>query len=120
MILLVEDDAITRMAMAEALRSSGLQVLEAGNGKEALELLDPNPVQLVVTDLVLPDIDGLKFMDQIHWRRPRLPILLISGYMSQYAGDAIVSGSRKVDKFLAKPIRQSAFIRTVQELLGSV
>jgi CheY-like chemotaxis protein len=120
MILLVEDDAITRMATAQALRTSGREVLEAGNGEEALRLLADHPsIKLVVMDFVLPGIDGFKLMDLIHERRPKLPIILVSGYLSQRAGDAIVGLPSKADKYFAKPFRPSALVKTVQELLGS-
>lgn len=117
MLLLIEDEAITRTAMAESLRSSGQEVLEAENGEEALALLKDNPVKVVVMDFVLPDVDGLKLMDLIHHRRPKLPIILISGYLSQRAGEAIVASTGKESAYLAKPVRPSALVRTVQELL---
>lgn len=118
MILLVEDDAVTREAMAGALRSSGKEILEATNGEKALRLLANHPaVKLVVMEFVLPGIDGFKLMDLIHQRRPKLPIVLVSGYLSQWAGNAIVASSTRGAKFFAKPFRPSALVKTVQELL---
>lgn len=119
MLLLVEDNAITRTALAEALRTSGQEVLEAGTAAEALALLEANPVRLVVTDFVLPDLDGLKFMDLIHQRSARMPIILISGYLSQRTGDAFLAASGKGAKFLPKPVRPSALLATVRALLNS-
>ena len=118
MILLVEDDAITRMEMAEALRTSGHQVLEAEDGEEALDLLRGNPVKLVVVDCVMPGIDGLKLMKLLQHRRPDLPIILISGHLSEEVGDVIAATSKNYSKYLSKPVRPSALLRTVQELLG--
>jgi len=118
MILLVEDDAITRTATAAALRMSRQEVLEAAGGHEALRLLAENPaIKLVVMDFVLPDYDGLKLMDLIHVHHPHLPIVLVSGYLSQRAGETIVARSDKKAKYFAKPFRPSALVRTVQELL---
>jgi len=118
MLLLIEDDAITRTAMAETLRTSGEPVLEADNGEQALELLAANPtIKLVVMDFVLPDVDGLKLMDLIHQRRPRVPIILVSGYLSQRAGDAIVGTTTRNKAYLAKPVRPSALVRAVKDLL---
>jgi CheY-like chemotaxis protein len=117
MILLVEDDAIIRTDIAESLRSAGQGVLEAADAEKALTLLEENPITLVLLDLVLPGVDGLKLMDMIHQRHPTLPIILISGYLSQRAGDAIVATSGVHTKYFAKPVIPSALIRTVQELL---
>jgi len=121
MLLLIEDDAITRMATAQAISTSRQEVLEAATGDAALRLLDEYPgIKLVVMDFVLPDIDGLKLTSLIHERRPRLPIILISGYLSQRAGDAIVATADNQSKYFAKPFRPSALVRTVQELLGDL
>jgi CheY-like chemotaxis protein len=121
MLLLIEDDAIARTAMAESLRSSGQQLLEAANAEQALAFLRDSPVELVLIDLVLPIVGGLKFMDLIHERRPNLPIIIISGYMSQRIGDAILATTGVPrSKFFTKPISPSDLVRTVQELLGSV
>src|SRR5262245_53011489 len=117
MILLIEDDAIIRMDLAESLRMAGQEVLEAANAEQALALLGDNPITLALVDLVLPGVDGLKLMDMIHQRHPGLPIILISGYLSQRAGDAIVGTSGVHTKYFAKPIMPSALVRTVQELL---
>jgi DNA-binding NtrC family response regulator len=120
MILLVEDDAATREAMAGALRSSGEEILEAHNGEKALRLLVAHPgIKLVVMEFVLPGVDGFKLMDLIHRRRPGLPIVLVSGYLSQWAGNAIIASSTSGAKFFAIPFRQSSLVKTVQELLTS-
>jgi CheY-like chemotaxis protein len=118
MILLVEEDAITREAIAGALRGSGEEVLKAASGEKALRLLANHPaIKLVVMEFVLPGVDGFKLMDLIHQRRPGLPIVLVSGYLSQRAGNAIVASSMKGAKFFAKPFRPSALVKTVQDLL---
>jgi two-component system, cell cycle sensor histidine kinase and response regulator CckA len=116
MVLLVEDEAINRMAMAEALRNAGQQVLEAANGEEALALAANPAIKLVVMDFVLPGVDGFKLMDLIHQSRPKLPIIFLSGYLSQRAGDLITSSP--TIRYFAKPVRPSMLVRTVQELLS--
>src|SRR5262245_45875830 len=118
MILLIEDDAITRMALAESLRASGEQVLEAEDGEEALDFLRGQSVKLVVMDFALPGINGSKLMELIHYRYPNLPLILISGYLPQGAGEAVALMSNQAIKFFAKPVRPSALVRTVQELLS--
>ena len=55
MILLVEDEAITRSAFADALRMEGEEVIQAADGIQALSLLDKSHVDLVITDLVIPN-----------------------------------------------------------------
>jgi len=65
MILLIEDEAITRNAFADALRREGHQVIESADGNQALSLLDKSHVDLVITDLVMPRLNGCELIAQI-------------------------------------------------------
>ena len=114
MILLVEDDAASRYAFARLLRGQGYEVIEAGDGNEAVAFLDGVAIDLVITDMVLPKINGLHLVSLIHARRPGIPIVLMSGYLSERAGKIILDGSAD---FFQKPVRPSALVRTVQRLL---
>jgi two-component system cell cycle sensor histidine kinase/response regulator CckA len=119
MILLVENEAITRAALARVLHTSGHEVLEAENGEQGLASLDKSPVDLVITGFVLPDVDGLSLIARIRKRRPQLPIILISDFLSQPAGDDIlgkISGEKA--KYFAQPVSPSALVATVQGLLS--
>jgi CheY-like chemotaxis protein len=115
MILLVEDEPGTRYAFGRLLRVHGHQVIEAGDGAEALALLNEWHFDLVITDMVLPNINGLHLVSLIHARWPHMPIVLMSGYLSEKAGKIILDGSAD---FFQKPIRPSALVAAVQRLLG--
>jgi DNA-binding NtrC family response regulator len=114
MILLVEDEAIVRHSFAQLLRTQGHEVMEAVNGTEALALLSKWRVELVITDLVVPNLNGLNLISLIRARWPRMPIILISGYLSQDAGNIILDG---VADFLQKPISPSALVAAVRSHL---
>src|SRR5262245_36145975 len=118
MILLVEDDAISRTALAETLRNAGHEVLEAVTGMEALALLDQNLVKLIVLDFVLPDLDGLKFLDRIGTRRPRIPVILVSGSLSQKAAEALLGMPGARTMYFVKAVRPSALVAIVQAFLN--
>lgn len=118
MILLAENEGITRTTLAGVLRTSGHEVLEAGNGEQGLASLDKSPVDLVITGFVLPDVDGLSLIRRIRARRPQLPIILMSSYLSQPAGDDILGKlSGEKAKYFAEPVSPSALVATVQGLL---
>ena len=72
-ILLVEDDQSLRMLFARGLRSRGFSVIEASNGLEALKVLEQNAVDLIVSDVVMPDMDG----PTLRGRIPNFKILFI-------------------------------------------
>jgi CheY-like chemotaxis protein len=114
MILLVEDEAISRYAFAQILRSVGHEVREAANGDEALTLLDKHPFDVVITDLVMPGLDGFALVARIRQKWPNTPIVLMSGYTAAYAAEAL-DGSTE---FISKPIDPPVLVATVQRLLA--
>jgi len=78
-ILLVEDETLLREGVQEILEAHGYKVIGAGDGLEALEWLDSAPVDLIVTDLVMPKMNGVDFVDQVRLKFPDLPIIVASG-----------------------------------------
>ncbi|REJ74023.1 MAG: PAS domain S-box protein [Acidobacteria bacterium] len=88
-ILLVEDDDAVRQVAARALRSRGYTVLEAEGGRTALELLETeaDEVDLVLTDMVMPEMGGAKLAEEIARRLPDTPLMLMSGYADERVAD---------------------------------
>lgn len=78
-ILLVDDDDSLRLALRRALEMEGHTVVEASNGKRALERLHATAVDLVITDIIMPDCEGLELTLKLHKTHPHLPIIAISG-----------------------------------------
>src|SRR6266508_3787026 len=114
MILLVEDEPITRNAFADALKTEGEEVLQAANGVQALSLLDKSHVDLVITDLVMPKLNGFDLVGQIRSKWPDIPILIISAHISQDA-ERISAGNAE---FMYKPVDPPDLIATVRRLLS--
>ena len=117
MILLVEDEPITRNAFADALRMEGEEVIQAADGIQALSLLDKSHVDLVITDLVMPKLTGFDLVGQIRSKWPHIPLLLISAFMSQESGRIISGGTAE---FMHKPIDPPDLIAAVQRLVPTV
>jgi two-component system cell cycle sensor histidine kinase/response regulator CckA len=115
MVLLVEDDAICRMDFARQLRSNGYEVLEAGDGAEAIELLEQhyNEIELVVTDLALPKVNGFDVVTNVQRRWPKIPMIMISGYLSEDRGHAILGSTVDI---LRKPFHPNALIALAQRM----
>jgi CheY-like chemotaxis protein len=78
-ILVVDDDPLVRDIIAMALRDAGHAVLEANDGQQALDALGRGPFDLVVTDILMPEIDGIGLILAIRKRYPDLRVLCISG-----------------------------------------
>jgi ribosome maturation factor RimP len=115
----VEDDAQVRAVTVRALRASGYEVLVAGSGGEALALAaaDLDGLDLVVTDVVMPGLDGRTMADELQRRRPGLRVLYVSGYTEDAVVARGVASSGK--GFLAKPFTPSALLESVRAVLDA-
>lgn len=113
-ILVVEDDPLGRNLICEVLRGEGHQPFEASDGAEALQLLQMHPFNLVISDFVMPKLDGLKLLGHLHSVSPRMPVILISGYMAEDSGKKIL---QQTAEFLPKPFALDVLRSTVQRLL---
>lgn len=112
-ILVVDDDDGVREVAVAAL-SETFHVLEAGGGKEALEVLARNPdVDLVVTDVVMPGISGFHVARGARHRRPPAKVLMMSAY-----APGLVDAQLPPGGFLPKPFRLRELERAVRRLLS--
>jgi sigma-B regulation protein RsbU (phosphoserine phosphatase) len=105
-VLAVEDDAVARAVLRQALRRLGHEVIEAGDGKEAWALLQTEPVRVVVSDWVMPTLDGLQLCQRIRGRMDAeytYFILLTSNDATEENQRAAADAG--VDDFLTKPLK---------------
>jgi len=118
-ILLVEDDAALRAVACRAIRAYGYHVLEASNGREALELCErrDEPVHLVLTDVVMPEMSGADLARQIAEHHPGIKVLLMSGYMRDPSVRRNVV--REGGAFLPKPFTPDLLLEKIREVLDS-
>ena len=116
-ILLVEDEDAVRVFSARALRNKGYQVLEAPSGESALEKLseDGQKVDLLITDVVMPEMDGPTLMRHVRRIRPDIKVILISGYTEDRFRDHL-DGAQQVH-FLPKPFSLKQLAAKVKEVL---
>jgi two-component system cell cycle sensor histidine kinase/response regulator CckA len=109
-VLIVDDDIMLRTLMARCLADQGYLVLTAGDGREALALAERRPgrLGLVVTDIRMPEMDGLELAAQLARLEPFLPVIFISGFPW--------GGRRPPGPFLAKPFALDALTALVRQL----
>ena len=116
-ILLVEDEEGLRSLNARGLRSRGYSVIEASNGIEAMEALEEKngAVDLVVSDVVMPEMDGPTLLKEMRGRNPDLKIIFVSGYAEDAFEKSLPENQQFA--FLPKPFTLSQLVAAVKETM---
>jgi len=117
-ILLVEDEEGLRSLNARGLRSRGYSVIEAGNGVEALEALEEKEgaIDLVVSDVVMPEMDGPTLLKTMREKNPDLKIIFVSGYAEDAFEKSLPENQQFA--FLPKPFTLSQLVAAVKETMA--
>jgi putative nucleotidyltransferase with HDIG domain len=114
-ILVVDDEAPIRSAFGSSLESYGYNVQLASSGNEAVELFDRASFDLVLTDMLMKDGDGLSVLDRVHTKNPDLPVVMATGVDD--VATAIDSMHRGASDYIVKPIDLVQLVGTIQRTL---
>jgi len=116
-ILVVEDEETVRSLVEKVLRASGYTVVSAANASEAHEVFreDENGIQLIISDIVLPDVNGVQLVEELTYRRPGIAVLLSSGYAADHINRQSIE--EKGYRFLQKPYDLDVLLGEVDGLL---
>jgi DNA-binding NtrC family response regulator len=114
-ILLVEDEPLLRKSMCEVLqRAGGFEVDEAEDGLQALKLLKSRPFDLVITDLIMPRLDGGTLLEYVRSMSPPLPVIFITAYFSRASVNTAVPGQIE---YVIKPFGIDDLLSAVRRCL---
>jgi PAS domain S-box-containing protein len=117
-LLLVDDDEAVLSSLAQQMEALGYPTLTAGSGAEAIARLDKGAdVDLVVTDLSMPGMDGLRLIQEVQRRRPALPTILLTGFTTTAAEVALRDATSGLFSVLHKPIDGRLLAERVEVLL---
>jgi CheY-like chemotaxis protein len=115
-LLVIDDDPAVRGFLRQILAGAGYIVVEAGDGRSGMSKIEPHRVDLVITDLVMPEQEGLETLQRLRAERPNLPVIVISGAF----GGSYLKTARRLGATaaLAKPIDPETLLRAVREALA--
>ncbi len=122
-VLVIDDDESMRGAVALMLKAAGHEAIEAEGGREALKLLETHPPAIVITDLLMPERDGIETIRLVRKRAPKAKIIAITGgepavYGKSYAATLLDFASRMgADAALLKPFEAKELLAAVETLL---
>lgn len=118
-ILVVDDDAAFRGAMKRALTGGGHEVAEAGDGRQALRVLQAAQPDIVITDLIMPDSDGIELIAALKKAHPAVRVLAISGRGNMGPLDLLKMASVVgADATLSKPLTGEELLGAIEALVG--
>jgi signal transduction histidine kinase len=115
LVLVVDDERSQRLVVCYALEREGYQVLEASSGEVCLQLAAQHPVDMVLLDAVMPDLDGFECCRRLHAQNSDLPILIVTALEDESCVDeAFAAGA---SDYISKPIRWSVLKRRIRHLI---
>ncbi len=114
-VLVVDDEAPVRSMISATLERQGYEVRQASSGSQAMELLEQGPIDLVLTDIVMQDGNGIALLERIHQDQPHLPVVMVSAIHD--ISVAIDSMRRGAYDYLLKPFEREHLVATVQRAL---
>ncbi len=115
-ILIVDDEPHVRSMIGSTLERQGYEVQLASSGREGLDILDHHPFDLVLTDIVMQDGNGIALLDRIHEQQPQLPVVMVTAIHD--ISVAIDSMRRGAYDYLLKPFERDHLVNTVERALS--
>jgi len=118
-ICLIEDDALIRKTLHKLLSNMDHFVATASNGKEGLALIQSRPFDIVVTDIIMPEMEGIELIRRIHETHPDLKVVAMSGGGRVGNMDFLkIAKSIGADEIIYKPATKTDFINAIDRCLS--
>ena len=118
-VLVIDDNAVVRDLLVVAIERAGHRVQAVGNGNDGLDLVERGNVDAVVTDVFMPECDGIEVLRALRARRPDLPVLVISGGSPMIDVDfLLVAKQFGAVEILRKPVEPKELTSALARLAG--
>lgn len=115
-ILIVDDAAFSRRMIRKMFKSDAYEILEASNGREALEIINTNQPNCILTDLLMPDMDGFEFLRNLQKQQLNIPTIIISADIQESSRDRCLELGAVA--FINKPPKEDIVRQTVQQIFN--
>lgn len=114
--MIADDDEAVRNFLALVIEGAGYRVLTAGDGNQAIAQMRAHPVDLVITDLYMPEKEGIETILDLKREHPQVKVVAISGAVSEQLLNA--AQHLGADRVLSKPIQPKQLVDTIRSLIG--
>lgn len=115
-ILIVDDAAFSRRMIRKMFKNDPYEILEASNGREALEMIRIHQPKCILTDLLMPDMDGFEFLSSLQAQKLNIPTIIISADIQESSRDRCLELGAVA--FINKPPKEDIVRQTVQQVFN--
>lgn len=117
-VLVAEDDKLIRTIFAEIVAGEGFDVVEADNGQQALDLVTSRKIDMIISDMRMPLMNGFDLLVAVKKTHPEIPVTVITGFNSEYLeADAMAAGA---DAYITKPFKVTDVAETLQKMYHKI
>lgn len=117
-ILVVDDDEMMRAFVKELLSVNNYKITEAANGKAGLKEFRDNTPDLVITDIIMPEMEGISFIRELRTHNKYIPIIAMTGNVHGRMEEFLdISSKLGADEILRKPIKSQEFLEAIKKLI---
>jgi len=117
-VLIIDDDAQVLAMLRETLEDEGYEVVDAHNGKEGLRRYREDPTDLIITDLIMPEKEGIETILEFRRDFPDVKLIALSGGGQLGPGAYLsIAEAAGAEYTFAKPVKQKVLLKAVRELL---
>ncbi|MBU0482050.1 MAG: diguanylate cyclase [Proteobacteria bacterium] len=115
-ILIVDDDPLVLELLGISIKSFGFESIAANNGREAIDLLETNEFTMVITDMMMPEVDGMELLAHVRKRHPQTAVIVVTGYTGTFSYmDVIRAGA---NDFISKPFNSDELEAKIHRILN--
>jgi len=119
-ILVIDDDDVVRLMMVQTLKNAGHETHESSDGRDAIDNLQSNDYDMIITDVIMPNESGVSVAEYIRTNHIPSPVLAVSAFSDgDAAGSLLDFASYFADATLSKPFDKDTFLETVDRLLNT-
>lgn len=113
-VLVVDDEQFIRTTLAQILERNGYEVREAVDGKDALTKLSEHSADFVITDIKMPNVDGMELLVEIKKKYPGVGVAMITGFSGSYKPEELIANG--ADHYILKPFKADQIRRALNEM----
>lgn len=116
-ILVIDDSYINRQLIVGFLTGIDVNIIEAGNGQEALDIMSSTVPDLILLDLIMPEMDGFKFLEILKTKNYKIPVIVLTAYLRETTYQRCMDLG--VDGYLNKPYRMNILLEIMSKVLNN-